>query len=117
MTEPSARVLTRPDEVAAALPGLARVYRAAFGAYGEGDDELRRFADEQLPKHGQWILTFLESTATDGARPSRVALARIYGLGLGVEPDMAKAKGFLKGLPKDEAKALLDDITAVASQS
>ncbi len=51
MTEPSARVLTRPDEVAAALPGLARVYRAAVGAYGEGDDELRRFPDEQLPKH------------------------------------------------------------------
>ena len=51
MTGPSARVLTRPDEVAETLPGLACVYRAAFGAYGEGDDEIRRFTDEQLPKH------------------------------------------------------------------
>lgn len=73
--------------------------------------------DGQLPKHGAWILMYLESTAADGARPSRAALARIYGLGLGVSQDMAKAKAYLKGLPKDEAKALLDDITAVAPQS
>jgi tetratricopeptide (TPR) repeat protein len=101
-----------------ALPVLLR---EAYALNERSHAELVRLYEEgldgQLPKHGQWILTFLESTAADGARTSRVALARIYGLGLGVEPDMAKAKAFLKGLPKDEAKALLDDITAVASQS
>jgi ribosomal protein S18 acetylase RimI-like enzyme len=51
MTEAHPRVLTSPDEVRAALPALARVYRAAFGAYGEGDAEVQRFTDEQLPKH------------------------------------------------------------------
>lgn len=51
MTARRARVLARPDEVAEVLPGLARVYRVAFGAYGEGDAEVRRFTDEQLPKH------------------------------------------------------------------
>jgi TPR repeat protein len=101
-----------------ALPVLLR---EAYALNERSHAELVRLYEEgldgQLPKHGQWILTFLESTAADGARPSRAALARIYGLGLGVEQDMAKAKGFLKGLPKDEANALLDDITAVASQS
>lgn len=101
-----------------ALPVLLR---EAYALNERSHAELVRLYEEgldgQLPKHGEWILIFLESTAADGARPSRAALARIYGLGLGVDQNMAKAKGFLKGLPKDEAKALLDDITAVTPQS
>lgn len=68
--------------------------------------------DGQLPPHGQWILSYLESTAADGAVPSRTALARIYAKGLGLAPDLAKAKGYLKGLPRDDVKHILDDVAA-----
>ncbi|GAB1724183.1 MAG: tetratricopeptide repeat protein [Nitrospira sp. CR1.1] len=68
--------------------------------------------DGQLPPHGQWILSYLESTAADGAVPSRMALARIYGKGLGLAPDQAKAKSYLKGLPKDDVKRILDELAA-----
>lgn len=47
------RVLDDPADVAEVRSGLARVYRAAFGAYGEGDAEVRRFTDEQLPVHAE----------------------------------------------------------------
>ena len=67
--------------------------------------------DGQLPPHGQWILSYLESTAADGAIPSRTALARIYAKGLGLAPDLAKAKSYLKGMPRDEVKRILDEIT------
>jgi ribosomal protein S18 acetylase RimI-like enzyme len=46
-------VLTDPGQVAEATPGLARVYRVAFAASGEGDDEADRFATEQLPTHSR----------------------------------------------------------------
>ncbi|MBA5875012.1 MAG: tetratricopeptide repeat protein [Nitrospira sp. CR1.2] len=66
--------------------------------------------DGQLPPHGQWILSYLESTAADGAIPSRMALARIYAKGLGLAPDLARAKSYLKGLPREEVKRLLEDV-------
>ena len=47
------RVLSDPAEVAVATPALARVYRVAFAGAGEGDDEVRRFVDEQLPRHAE----------------------------------------------------------------
>ena len=68
--------------------------------------------DGQLPPHGQWILSYLESTAADGAVPSRMALARIYAKGLGLAADAAKAKSYLKGLPREDVKRILDEIAA-----
>ena len=65
--------------------------------------------DGQLPPHGQWILSYLESTAADGAVSSRMALARIYAKGLGLAPDLAKAKSYLKGLPREDVKRILDE--------
>jgi TPR repeat protein len=111
-------VLLRHGRTGEALPVLLR---EAYALNERAHAELVRLYEEgladQLPAHGSWILMYLESTAADGLRPSRAALARIYGVGIGVPQDMAKAKGFLKGLPKDDAKTLLDDITAVASPS
>ena len=111
-------ILLKHGRTGEALPVLLR---EAYALNERAHAELVRLyedgLDGQLPKHGAWILMYLESTAADGSRPSRAALARIYGLGLGVTQDMTKAKAFLKGLPKDEAKALLDDITAVAPRS
>lgn len=110
--------LLEHGRIGEALPVLLR---EAYALNERAHAELLRLYEEgvdgQLPKHGQWILIYLESTAADGVRHARAALARIHGLGLGVSQDLAKAKGYLKGLPKDEAKALLDDITALAPQS
>jgi hypothetical protein len=46
-------------------------------------------------------------TAADGFLPARRILARIYGKGIGLPPDLPKAKTMLKGLPKQEANTLL----------
>jgi TPR repeat protein len=60
-----------------------------------------------LPPHDKKILTCFELTAADGFAPAKRFLARIYGKGIGVQPDVSKAKAMLKGLPKHEANALL----------
>ena len=39
----------------------------------------------------------------------RIALARIYAKGLGLAPDVVKAKSYLKGLPRDDVKRILDE--------
>jgi TPR repeat protein len=111
-------MLLKHGRTGEALPVLLReAYALNERSHAELVNLYEHGLDGQLPKHGAWILMYLESTAADGARPSRAALARIYGLGLGVTQDMTKAKAYLRGLPKDEAKALLDDITAVPPQS
>lgn len=71
--------------------------------------------DGQLDSHGQWILDYLENTASDGVPHSRATLARIYAKGLGVSADHAKAKGYLKGLPKAEAQRIWNELTASVS--
>jgi tetratricopeptide (TPR) repeat protein len=110
--------LMKHGRIGEALPVLLR---EAYALNERAHAELVRLYEEgldgQLPKHGQWILSYLESTAADGARASRAALARIYGRGLGVTQDMAKARGYLKGFSKDEAKALLEGIAAAAPPS
>lgn len=68
--------------------------------------------DQRLAPYDPRILTCLQATAGDGFVPAKKLLARIYGKGLGVPLDLQKAKNLLKGLPKPEAKALLDEIAA-----
>jgi TPR repeat protein len=63
--------------------------------------------DDVLPPHDHTILACFELTAADGFVPARRTLARIYGKGIGLQPDVSKAKAMLKGLPKQEANALL----------
>jgi TPR repeat protein len=68
--------------------------------------------DQRLAPYDPRILACLQATAGDGFVPAKKLLARIYGKGLGVSPDMQKAKSLLKGVPKPEAKTLLDEIAA-----
>ncbi|MBP6607860.1 MAG: hypothetical protein KA240_19440, partial [Nitrospira sp.] len=111
-TETVGTTLLKQGRTGEALPVLLREayalndisHAALIQLYEQG-------IDGQLPPHGQWILSYLESTATDGAMASRIALARIYAKGLGLAPDLAKAKSYLKGLPREEAKRILDEIT------
>ena len=65
--------------------------------------------DAALPPHDKKILACFELTAADGFVPAKRSLARIYGKGIGLQPDLPKAKAMLKGLPKQEANALLTE--------
>ena len=78
-------------------------------------DELVRLyesgQDQHLAPFNKKMLGCIETTAAEGFVPAKKALARIYGLGLGVTPDRAKAKTLLKGLPKQETKSLMDELS------
>jgi TPR repeat protein len=82
----------------AAQVQLARLYESGW--------------DKVLPPHDQKIRTCFELTAADGFVPAKRILARIYGKGIGLQPDLPKAKAMLKGLPKPEATALLAEFGA-----
>ena len=109
-TETVGTTLLKQGRTAEALPVLLReayalneiAHAALVQLYEQG-------LDGQLPPHGQWVMGYLESTAADGSIPSRLALARIYAKGIGLAPDVAKAKSYLKGLPRDDAKRILDE--------
>jgi TPR repeat protein len=64
--------------------------------------------DQHLAPFDKKILVFFETTGAEGFIPAKKTLARIYIKGLGMPPDMQKAKSILKGLPKQEARAVLE---------
>jgi TPR repeat protein len=68
--------------------------------------------NDSLPPHEKKILACFEVTAAEGFAPAKRALARIYGKGIGLPPDLIKAKAILKGLPKHEMNALLAELGA-----
>ncbi len=96
--------------------GVSTLFAEAYALGESAHEELARLYETGLDTHlAQFdirILTCFATTAADGFIPSKKALARIYGKGLGVEPDMRKAKAMLKGLSKREMKAVLDEIAA-----
>lgn len=67
--------------------------------------------EPHLPPFDKTILTCFETTAGEGFVPAKKILARIYGKGLGVTPDVQRAKAQLKGLPKQEIKIVLDELS------
>lgn len=67
--------------------------------------------DQHLEPFDKQIFSCIETLAADGFVPAKKTLARIYGQGLGVAPDRAKAKASLKGLPKQDIKTLLDELS------
>jgi len=66
--------------------------------------------DPYLAPFDKQILACFETTATDGFLPAKKTLARIYGKGLGMAPDLVKARAALKGLSRQETKVLLDEL-------
>jgi TPR repeat protein len=94
--------------------GVTTLFTEAFALSETAHDELARLyetgLDTRLAQFDTRILTCFETIAADGFIPSKKALARIYGKGLGVTPDLQKAKAMLKGLSKQETKAILDEI-------
>jgi TPR repeat protein len=94
--------------------GVTALFAEAFALGETAHDELARLyetgLDTRLAQFDSRILTCFATTAADGFIPSKKALARIYGKGLGVTPDLHKAKAVLKGLSKQEVKAVMDEI-------
>ena len=57
------------------------------------------------------ILEYFRTTSEEGLPGPRLIMARFYVRGQGVPEDLKKAKALLKGNPKEEAKALLREIS------
>lgn len=93
---------------------VTALFAEAFALGETAHDELARLYETGLEtgvvKFDKRVITCFETTAADGYIPSKKALARIYGKGLGVTPDLQKAKAILKGLSKQEMKTILDEI-------
>ena len=70
----------------------------------------------QLPTHNGRILEYFKSAAGEGLPYPRVILARIYARGLGIPPDTSKALGLLKGNAREDARALVKDLSAGAKK-
>ncbi len=94
--------------------GVTALFAEAYALGESAHDELARLyetgLDTRLAQFDKRILTYCATTAADGFIPSKKMLARIYGKGLGVTPDLQKAKAILKGLPKQEIQEILDEI-------
>ncbi|MBI3355750.1 MAG: sel1 repeat family protein [Nitrospirae bacterium] len=94
--------------------GIAALFDEAYALSEAAHDELARLYERGLDPHlaqfDKRILTCFETTVADGFIPAKKALAHIYGKGLGVTPDLQKAKATLKGLSKQEIKSVLDEI-------
>jgi TPR repeat protein len=94
--------------------GVTALFAEAYALSEPAHDELARLyetgLDTRLAQFDKRILTCFATTAADGFIPSKKALARIYGKGLGVTTDLQKAKAILKGLSKKEMREVLDDI-------
>lgn len=77
--------------------------------------ELARLYELGLEPHlapfDKRILTSFETTANEGFLPAKKILVLIYGKGIGMAPDVPKAKAQLNGLPKQDVKSILDEIS------
>jgi TPR repeat protein len=94
--------------------GVTALFAEAFALGEPAHDELARLYETGLDTHlaqfDKRILECFSTTAADGFIPAKKTLARIYGKGLGVAPDLQKAKAMLKGMSKQEMRAILDEI-------
>jgi TPR repeat protein len=94
--------------------GVMALFAESFALGETAHDELARLyetgLDTRLAQFDSRILTCFAITAADGFIPSKKALARIYGKGIGVTPDLQKAKAVLKGVSKQETKTVMDEI-------
>ncbi|TKB71622.1 MAG: tetratricopeptide repeat protein [Nitrospira sp.] len=89
---------------------LAEAYALGEAAHDELVGLYETGLDTRLSQFDKRILACFATTAADGFIPAKKALARMYGKGLGITPDLQKAKAMLKGLPKQEMQGILDEI-------
>jgi TPR repeat protein len=104
--------LVREARLSAAVPVLMR---EGWALSDTADAVLARLYEEGLDIQAPYtarILRYFKAAADEGLPQARLALARIYGHGVGVPQDLDKAKALLKGDHRDAAKALLRELTA-----
>lgn len=68
--------------------------------------------EQHQPPFDKRIFICFETTANEGFLPAKKVLARIYAKGIGISADRQKAKELLKGLPKSEVQAVLDETSS-----
>jgi TPR repeat protein len=64
-----------------------------------------------LPAFDARILAWFQAAAADGLTRPRIALARVYGRGLGVPKDVPRAVALLRATPHEDARRLLQELT------
>ncbi|BCA56081.1 conserved exported protein of unknown function [Nitrospira sp. KM1] len=100
------------DRIDHAVPTLLK---ETYALSESAESQLAKFYEsgwgDTLSPFERKILICLEKVAGDGFLPAKKSLARIYGKGIGMEPDLQKAKAVLRGIPKPEAKAILDEFS------
>jgi TPR repeat protein len=70
-----------------------------------------RGVEGQLEPYDPRILSYLRTAAAEGQVRPRIALARIYGAGLGVPKDVAQAVSLLRATPHEDAQLLLQELS------
>ena len=56
------------------------------------------------------ILSWFQTAAAEGLTRARIALARVYGRGLGVPKDVPRAVALLRATPHEDARRLLQEL-------
>jgi TPR repeat protein len=56
------------------------------------------------------ILAWFRAAAAEGLTRPRIALARVYGRGLGVPRDVPRAVALLRATPHEDARRLLEEL-------
>lgn len=64
-----------------------------------------------LPAYDARILAWFQTAAAEGLTRPRIALARVYGRGLGVPKDVSRAVALLRATPHEDARRLLQELT------
>jgi TPR repeat protein len=63
-----------------------------------------------LPPYDTRILAWFQTAAGEGLTRPRIALARVYGRGLGVPKDVPRAVALLRATPHEDARRLLEEL-------
>lgn len=63
-----------------------------------------------LPPYDSRILSWFQTAATEGLTRPRIALAKVYGRGLGVPRDVPRAVALLRATPHEDARRLLQEL-------
>jgi Tfp pilus assembly protein PilF len=64
----------------------------------------------ELPPYDPRILAWFQTAAAEGLTRPRIALAKVYGRGLGVPRDVPRAVALLRGTPHEDARRLLQEL-------
>jgi TPR repeat protein len=110
--ESAGAALLRHGRVADALVVLLREASALDDA---AQQQLETLYEQGVPgmlaPYDARILAWFHTAAAEGLTRPRIALARVYGRGLGVPKDVPRAVALLRAVPHEDAQRLLHELT------